>query len=209
MPKGIWENRGKKCKCGGKPFSRINRQGEMFCVKCYRRIKKYGYFKRVIADLNEMVLLNNFCLICLYDRNGRKKAETKIDKEDYEKVKDKKWGLDGRGYVNTKSIGKCVKLHQFLIGKIEKKVIDHINGDKLDNRKNNLRHITSQQNMWNNKKAKGYYFEKRRNKYIVRIKKNGITYGGKGFETEIEAKYEAKKLRKKYFGEYRKENMGI
>jgi len=49
--------------------------------------------------------------------------------------------------------------------------IDHICGKKpLDNRIENLRILNHQQNQWNNLHwAKGYTFDKRRNKYQVRI----------------------------------------
>lgn len=198
MATGIWDNRGKNCECGGKAFSRIGRVGKMYCVICYRRIKKFGYFKRCQSDKNEIKLNNNYAVIYLYDRNGDKKDECLIDIEDINKIKEHKWHKEGRGYVSTKIKGKSVKLHQFLLGKKDGLVIDHINGNKLDNKKGNLRHITHRQNTWNNKKAKGYYFEKRRNKFVVRIQ--GDYYGG--FEKENDAVIKINELRKVYFGEY-------
>lgn len=50
-------------------------------------------------------------------------------------------------------MGEKVRLHHFVlgIGKNELKglVVDHINGDSLDNRKSNLRIVTQQENMRN------------------------------------------------------------
>ena len=47
-------------------------------------------------------------------------------------------------------------------------LIDHININSLDNRIENLRILTNQQNQWN-KKYKGYYWDKRKNKWLSRI----------------------------------------
>lgn len=72
-----------------------------------------------------------------------------VDDEDYERVIEYKWyaNLIGKVWyaVRTKS-RKTVSLHQFVMGE---KNIDHINGDGLDNRKENLRVCTHQQNRAN------------------------------------------------------------
>jgi len=52
--------------------------------------------------------------------------------------------------------------------------IDHININSLDNRIENLRILTNQQNQWNtNRNAKGYYWNKRKNKWNAQISING------------------------------------
>lgn len=51
-------------------------------------------------------------------------------------------------------IARCIlkKMHQAIIGAAPKGyVIDHINGNKLDNRRSNLRFVTHQQNTFNSK----------------------------------------------------------
>lgn len=52
-----------------------------------------------------------------------------------------------------------------------KETIDHLNRDKHDNRVENLRWATQQENLWN-KQHKGYYFRASRNKYEVSIRDN-------------------------------------
>jgi len=50
--------------------------------------------------------------------------------------------------------------------------VDHINRNPLDNRIENLRVLTSQQNQWNTK-AKGYCWHKQKNKWQAHIMFNG------------------------------------
>ena len=50
--------------------------------------------------------------------------------------------------------------------------VDHINRNSLDNRIENLRIVTAQQNQWNTN-AKGYYWSKKANKWHAYIKVNG------------------------------------
>lgn len=50
--------------------------------------------------------------------------------------------------------------------------IDHINGIKSDNRIENLRSITNQQNHFNRPTAKGYYWRKKLNKWQTQIRIN-------------------------------------
>jgi hypothetical protein len=74
-----------------------------------------------------------------------------------------KWFLDHDGYVeSTMETGfkspKVVYLHRLIMGDKVGFVIDHINGDKLDNREANLRHLTLAQSainksMQNNNKS--------------------------------------------------------
>jgi len=66
--------------------------------------------------------------------------------------------------------------------------IDHINGNKADNRLSNLRNVTNQHNQFNNRKAKGYSFNKRLNKYIAQIKIDGKSKHIGCFKTKTGAK---------------------
>ena len=48
-------------------------------------------------------------------------------------------------------------------------MIDHIDGDKLNNRIENLRIVTQQQNQFNQKRAKGYCWHKQNKKWMAQI----------------------------------------
>jgi len=70
--------------------------------------------------------------------------------------------------------------------------LDHINGDKLDNRIENLRLVSNRENCQNkeshrNGRLQGCCFHKRGNKWLARIRINGKNIGLGFFNTEIEA----------------------
>jgi hypothetical protein len=132
---------------------------------------------------------------------------SKIDDEDYSKVKDIKWLLNNNNYafsrINTGAPSpatKLISMHQLIKGKSlnKKLVIDHINGNRLDNQKNNLRYLTKSQNAQNihhNKEERGINFDKSRNKWQARFSR---TFIGR-YDTKEEAlkaydKYIIKKL---------------
>jgi hypothetical protein len=57
-------------------------------------------------------------------------------------------------YATAKYKGKRIWLHQVICGKKKGLVIDHINQNSLDNRKENLRNVTHRDNLLNSHRAK-------------------------------------------------------
>ena len=102
-----------------------------------------------------------------------------IDKEDFVLVNQYKWYFDKDGYAISafKENGKTknIKMHQLIIGKKNGLIIDHINHNKLDNQKHNLRHITRQANAMNMEKKRGVYWNEQRKTYIIQIRINAKT----------------------------------
>jgi hypothetical protein len=79
--------------------------------------------------------------------------------------------------------------HQFVWYDVHKQIvdcIDHINGKRHDNRIENLRSVTQQQNLFNTN-AKGYYWNKRNKKWNAKIKVNGKSKHIGLYDTEQEA----------------------
>lgn len=114
-----------------------------------------------------------------------------------------------RWYASAKVNGKRVSLHRFLTGY---PMTDHKNGDSLDNRRENLRPCTNQQNQFNrNKQAgssrfKGVTFYKRDGIWLAQIQKTGPN-GRKNhrlgtFKTEEEAAAAYQAAATKLFGEF-------
>ena len=90
-----------------------------------------------------------------------------IDGEDLERVNRYTWRLE---HFNRKSYVRCsiskngkvtkARLHRFILGAKPGDVVDHKNGDTLDNRKSNLRYCTlseSAKNRVKNKTSKNKY----------------------------------------------------
>ena len=91
--------------------------------------------------------------------------------------------------------------------------IDHINGNKLDNRRSNLRHVNNQQNHWNREKSKsntsgykGVSFDKSRGKYEASIMKDGRKRFLGYFNDPKDAAVAYDNAAFFYFGEYARPN---
>lgn len=69
-----------------------------------------------------------------------------VSEEDYEKVKKYRWFIDSNGYPASRIEGKITRMHRFIMEPKKGLVTDHINRLKFDNRRENLRYCTPQEN---------------------------------------------------------------
>lgn len=113
-------------------------------------------------------------------------TEILIDDEDFGLVSAYVWTITDRGYAHciTSVNGKTntIRMHRLIMGceTHDKIQIDHINCEKLDNRKSNLRKCDSFQNMLNvgmltsnTSGFKGVCWVPRKKKWVARISFNG------------------------------------
>lgn len=75
-----------------------------------------------------------------------------FDLSDLDLVKKYTWHI-GKGYACTGTPDGRIDMHRLIMD--FPKEVDHINGNRLDNRRKNLRRVTHQQNCWNVKKTRG------------------------------------------------------
>jgi 5'(3')-deoxyribonucleotidase len=133
--------------CGSNSFVQYSYEVDKYlCGKHRNHIKFFGEIKqRTIKDLNEIIIKENFAEVILYNKECKEIARTIIDKDDVNKVKDIAWSVDNYGYAHTSGCHK--RMHQYIINyDTNIYVIDHINRNKLDNRKINLRLCTKLEN---------------------------------------------------------------
>ncbi|MFB5758897.1 HNH endonuclease [Paenibacillus medicaginis] len=117
----------------------------MLCKKHYDQKYIHGeIFERTIFDRNEIRIRDTYAELILYDGNNIENGIVKIDIEDIKNVKDYKWRIDTWGYASSKikdydGNKRNVFIHRYLLSPQENEVVDHINRDRLDNRRSNLR----------------------------------------------------------------------
>ncbi len=138
-----------------------------------------------------------------------------VDAADYPWLSEYKWHVvaPGKEYAGRKQQGKTVYMHREIMQPPLGMMVDHIDGNSLNNCRRNLRNCTNQQNMQNIRKSprvgsryKGVYYDKRRRTFSAKICHNGKSYHLGTFATEIEAAraYDRKAL--ELFGEFARLN---
>ena len=129
-----------------------------------------------------------------------------IDSADVGLAKSYCWHVDSKGYAHGGNNEKRFRLHNLLMSAPKGMVIDHINRNKLDNRRCNLRIVTNQENQFNrglgrNNKSGylGVYFKKECKKWCCQLMLNGKHVFSGLFDNKEEAIAKRKSLEKEYF----------
>lgn len=161
-----------------------------------------------------------------------------IDVEDVEKVRGYRWGFVKRnkGYASTSLQGaRCmhcnakevvtVAMHRAILGDVRGLVIDHVNHDGLDNRRENLRHATYSENALNQRKQKrvtlskykGVSFNRRTVKWFAYVRDpvkkdirgNGASRHLGTFTDEVEAARAYDRAALELYGEFACTNVSL
>ena len=135
-----------------------------------------------------------------------------IDPDDYEKfVKDYRFCLAHEyvQYSSTKDGLNNKRLHRIIMNCPDDKMVDHINMNKLDNRRENLRICSHQQNQYNTTKYsnnksgfKGVSFNKKRQKFEAQIRIDGKQKIIGYFDTAEKAHEKYKEYALKHHGDF-------
>lgn len=138
-----------------------------------------------------------------------------VDEETYQFLRLWKWHTSSDGYAIRGTRFKedyiNIFMHQVIMlmqyGRYDKNLlVDHINGNRLDNRIENLRLATGSENAYHRAKTSKYKGVcKRGNTYRAYISKDYKTYE-KRFKTEIDAVKWYNKKSKELYGEFAYQN---
>lgn len=123
-----------------------------------------------------------------------------VDDEDFDRVNEHRWWINKqrgkfRAHGRIDKTQKLIKVHRFILNVYNPKImIDHINMNPLDNRKENLRIVTNQQNSVNKKLNKnnksgykGVFYSERDKKWVSKVKYNYKNINLGRFKTKEEA----------------------
>lgn len=130
------------------------------CPKHITQYYRYGKFlNETIYDKNEYVIYDDCAEIILKNKNLKEIGRAKIDIEDVDKCKKYKWHLrkshNNQYAISSFQNGTNLHLHRLIMNYNGNEDVDHINGNGLDNRKNNLRIVSHAKNMLNRKGIHG------------------------------------------------------
>lgn len=186
------------------------------CEKHYSQLIVYGkVLERTKFDPNEIIENGPTSYIIIYNQHNEERCRVIIDTEDVSLIKDYKWGAHKNQGARTEINGVRYFI-QNLIMKIKTNgssvVIDHINGDTLDNRKSNLRICSQFENSKNQKirsnNTTGYkgVVRAKDGKYVAQITYDSKHYHLGRFINKIDAAKTYNEAAIKYFGEYARLN---
>ena len=134
-----------------------------------------------------------------------------FDLEDYDKIKNYCWHINNNGYVVNKTEEGITLMHRLVMGlkKGDHREVDHIYHKTNDNRKDQLRIVSSSENNMNKSIPsnntsgyKGVYYDKRYGNWYAEIGVYNRKFRLGFFDDKNEAVKVRKQAEEKYFGEY-------
>jgi len=116
--------------------------------------------------------------------NGKKSGTILVSEEDFSDLSKYKWHINTAGYAYKINDGKNQLMHRYIMKPSDDMVVDHKNGNRLDNRQKNLSICTTQKNCENKKISKsktsskylGVFYNKNNKKYHVTCTHDKKTY---------------------------------
>ena len=151
----------------------------------------------MVTQKRPAIFKDEYALIPL--RENGSQGFAKIDKEFSYLADNHFFYLNAQGYPMTKIDKKLVRLHRLIFTPSAGKFVDHINGNKLDNRKCNLREATLANNSHNRSKlprnTSGYKCVfKVGKRWRAKVQANGVVIHGGYFNTALEAAKKANEI---------------
>ena len=169
----------KKCETQAHHYSKEN----YYCKEHYmRHIRGNDPANRTRFDANKITFEEDHCIMEIYNSENEVSGHCYFDKEDYDLVKDYRWGFTRQRYVYMR-IGKShITMHRFILGlqDCSTPLVDHENLAKSDNRRFNLRIADKSKNEMNKgllssntSGVKGVYYVNREKMWCSNIEIDG------------------------------------
>jgi len=192
-----------------KYITHYKKHNKLYCCNHKYQVVKYGGVFSFVFFHN-IKIVDNYAIMII-KRINEDEVETKIDIEDINKIKKHRWSYNGN-YIISGRGKEQLKLHRYVMNYSGNKEIDHININKLDNRKQNLRIVNRSLNAFNsglhinNKSGYSGVYQNKTKKWVVNIKINNRTKYLGQFININNAINIRRKAEIKYFGEYSNKN---
>jgi hypothetical protein len=145
-----------------------------------------------------------------------------IDEQDFDRINQYKWnsvdndGTGKRHYATCKIRGMTVYMHRMVMGAQSGETVDHIDGNGLNNSRENLRFVVPSQNNMNQRVRedntsghKGISWCPDREKYQVYINVDRKRKSLGRYRTLEEAIYVRDQAAKKHYGEFARDNSSL
>jgi len=150
-----------------------------------------------------------------YIKTGQKRSDAKrkinviVDNKDYNFLNQFYWQVSMENVVLTRFNKKTILMSRFIIQAPDDLEVDHIDGNRLNNQRSNLRLATSSQNKMNRGPRKdntsgykGVSWHKQNNKWSARIMANGKYLSLGLFENILDAARSYNLAAKKHHKEF-------
>lgn len=185
-----------------------------YCTKHYAQIQHHGKIINTIFDKNEIIEHDDYAEIIVKDKKGDTKGIAIIDLDDASRCKRFKWGMYANGYFYG-NINKSlrIRLHRYIMNVSAydgNTVVDHIDRNPANNRKNNLRIVTPSENNKNreshysktiNTDNDNIYFDKKHKTHYGRYSFKGTTYNTHYYKNREDALNEMNNIKRKLMKE--------
>lgn len=170
------------------------------CPKCGDILREIHKRERILhARFDNLTQPDEYKIIPISGGNI-----TKVSNEDFDALKNIVWSYSGNGYAHNHKYG---YMHKLILPVKNGHFVDHVDRDKLNNRRENLREVTKQESTFNTgpygktSKYKGVSWNKEIRKWVLQIIVDGKNVCREYFDSEIEAAKVYDKKIIKYHGD--------
>lgn len=175
------------------------------CSTHRKQFREHGRtWTRELDPVKRVAVSGDIATIRICNSFGDTVGDAKVSVEDVARVSKYIWSKMKNGYAVARIDGRFVLLHRFVLSPNEDDEIDHINGDRLDNRRENLRIVDRKLQAQNvvrpgREALRGVYYIRGDNGLIwfASVTVDGVSHR-KSCSSRAEAINEARRLREQH-----------